>query len=314
MKNLTINLHTQRLVVVLLMLLLLLVLVLPAWAQTYTTRTTRTVTTPIVTTPIMTTPTVTTPIVITHQDTGMDTNTVTETRIEVTVTYSEPQTVTRTTTTQPTHTAQPANTPTTLRTTPPAMTRTVSPMPRMVRRPVVVPTAPELRPRGTLHGPFRLLRVLNGNSFIADFGDNSDLSSDIVELIAVRNSQDVDYSILLGRLIGGRPFWLELDEFERGFDGNILAYLYVEDLLGDWHWNGLRLTQINLYMLTTGIATYNPGINARYRDIYRQLPEDITYIETVPFVFRNRPDRLVDIDLNYLNTNYFNRPVPFTPR
>lgn len=235
----------------------------------------------------------------------MGTGTVTETRVEVTVTYSEPQTITRTA-------ARTAPTPSmTSRITPLALTQApTQTMPRMASRPVVAPAAPVLSPRGTLHGPFQLVRVLDGDSFIADFGD----SSDIVNLIAVEGSQDVDYSILLGRLISGRPFWLELDEFERGLDGNILAYLYVEDLLGDWHWNGLRLKQINLHMLSAGIATYNPGINARYRDIYRQLPEGITYIETVPLVYRYQPDRLVDIRLNYLDPNFFERPAPFTPR
>ena len=258
MKNLTISATAQRLILV------FFLLSLPAFAQTYT----RTITTPMGTTPMG------------HQ------NTVTETRIEVTITQ-EPPVVTRTVTAP----------------------RTVA-VPRVVSRPVLVPAAPLLRPRGMLHGPFELLRVLDGDSFIADFGD----SSDVVNLIGVESSQDVDYSILLGRLIGGRPFWLELDEFERGLDGDIVAYLYVEDPLGEWHWNGLRLTQINLHMLETGIATYNPGINARYRDIYQQLPEDITYIETVPFVYRYEPDRLVDIDLQYLDPNFFARPPVFTPR
>lgn len=223
--------------------------------------------------------TITTPV--SHQANNQAS--ITETRIEVTITHepAAPQVVTRTVT-----------------------------VPQIVTRPVLVPAAPLLRPRGTLHGPFEMVRVLDGDSFIANFGDRSD----VVNLIGVQSSQDVDYSILLGRLIGGRPFWLELDEFERGLNNNILAYLYVEDLQGQWHWNGLRLTQINLYMLETGIATYAPGINARYRDVYRQLPEDITYIETVPFVYRYEPDRLVDIDLQYLDPNFFARPPAFTPR
>lgn len=257
MKNLTISASAQRLI---LGSIFVFCLSLPAVAQTYT----RTITTPV-----------------SYQ--GNHQSSVTETRIEVTIT-EEP-------------------------TAPQVITRTVT-VPQIVNRPVLVPAAPLLRPRGMLHGPFTLVRVLDGDSFIADFGDRSD----VVNLIGLQSSLDVDYSILLGRLIGGRPFWLELDEFERGLDGNILAYLYVEDPLGEWHWNGLRLSQINLHMLETGIATYDPGINARYRDIYRQLPEDITYIETVPFVYRYEPDRLVDIDLQYLDPNFFTRPPAFTPR
>jgi hypothetical protein len=278
MKNLTINLNAQRFVLVFLFSILFS---LPVFAQTYT----RTITTPLVTSQRVTN----------YQNVTSHQTSVTETRIEVTITQ-EPQRVTRTVTVPPT-------------VVPRTMLRTVAPtMPRVVTRPV--PVGPERSPRGNLYGPFWLQRVLDGDSFIADLADGSD----IVNLIGVESSQDIDYSILLGRLIGGKPFWLELDEFERGLDGNILAYLYVEDLQGDWHWNGLRLTQINLHMLTTGIATYNPGINARYRDIYQQLPEDIVYVETVPLVYRYQPDRLVDIDLSYLDPNYFERPTPLTPR
>ncbi|MEM6428627.1 MAG: hypothetical protein AAF708_05245 [Deinococcota bacterium] len=160
-----------------------------------------------------------------------------------------------------------------------------------------------LTPRADLAGPFYLTRVLDGDTFIVDL----DTYQDVVDLIAVDALEHPDLNLFLGRLLGGQRLWLELDEFNRDFDGDIMAYVYVEDTMGDWYWRGLRLTQINKFLIESGLGAQASSINVRYQDIYDNIPANIRYVEAESLASRLNAYMFVDLESDTINRRFFKR-------
>jgi len=68
----------------------------------------------------------------------------------------------------------------------------------------------------------------------------------------------------------GTPVWLELDRGVTGTYGRLLAYVYVEDELGEWLVDGLRMREVNLAIAEAGLATVmTVPPNSRYEHLYR---------------------------------------------
>lgn len=161
-----------------------------------------------------------------------------------------------------------------------------------------------LAPRAELAGPFYLSRVLDGDTFVVNLGTYQD----IVDLIAVDALDHPDLNLFLGRLLGGQKLWLELDEFNRDFNGDIMAYVYVEDPMGDWYWRGMRLTQINKYLIESGLASQMDSINVRYQDIYDNIPTNIRYVEAeYDLVSRLNAYMFVNLQTDSINRRFMKR-------
>lgn len=133
-----------------------------------------------------------------------------------------------------------------------------------------------LAPQGPLEGPYRVLRVVDGDTLdVLRHGVD-----ERVRLIGIDSPETHDpdkpvqpfgpeASLFATRLLGGRQVWLELDERKRDDYDRLLAYVYFEDPDGSWSWQGHRLAQANLVIALEGFArlmTIPPDV--RYAELY----------------------------------------------
>lgn len=133
-------------------------------------------------------------------------------------------------------------------------------------------TAADLRtPVGELFGPVPLFSVSDGDTLVV----MSNVGPRVVRLIGIDapelgqpGSREAQ-AALVELLSPGVFLWLELDLGIEDMYGRLLAYVYVPDAAGVWEHAGMRLTQVNLAMLTAGWAhaeVFEP--NETYADLH----------------------------------------------
>jgi micrococcal nuclease len=140
-----------------------------------------------------------------------------------------------------------------------------------------------------LQGPFRLVRVSDGDTIVVKIGAREEklrlIGIDTPEKFeSEKLEQDTAASPLskeeikrLGeaasayteKLLAGKKVYLELDATERDRYGRLLAYVYWRDTKGDWRFADKTFSQLNLEIVEAGWAeplTIPP--NVRYAETY----------------------------------------------
>jgi len=114
-----------------------------------------------------------------------------------------------------------------------------------------------------LSGPYRLARVVDGDTLIIKIDDVDErvrlIGVDTPESVhpdSFRNSPEgIEASDFVKSVLGGSSVFLEYDISERDRYDRLLAYVYFE--------NGSELVMLNSYLLQNGIArisTYPPNV------------------------------------------------------
>lgn len=140
-----------------------------------------------------------------------------------------------------------------------------------------------LSPQGALQGPFRVVKVVDGDTVdLEALGRVRLIGIDAPESSMNRRTsgpKEVRLGLrakaFLTRLLQGRVVWVELDVQERDRYRRVLAYLYLEDPQGDWLHLGRRFRQVNLEMVRAGWAeVYTVPPNVRYAELYLQAARE----------------------------------------
>lgn len=164
-----------------------------------------------------------------------------------------------------------------------------------------------LEPQGQLGGPYLILEVSDGDTVVLEnIGKVRLIGVDTPEKLAgdklERQSAETGLSkediqamgqqasSFMESLILNKEVWLELDVEEVDRFGRTLAYLYLADPDGTWHYQSQSYTQVNLELLNAGWAqplTIAP--NVRYADLYvtaarTARDQGIGFWEAVPSV------------------------------
>jgi endonuclease YncB( thermonuclease family) len=127
---------------------------------------------------------------------------------------------------------------------------------------------PGLEILGTLQGPVRAERIIDGDTFVLDGGERVRIIG--VDAPEVGEPYADDATALLEALIWDRDLYLEFDVGERDIYGRLLAYVYVLDPDGAWQDDdGHRYTQASHALALAGLAyvmTIPP--NVAYAEVY----------------------------------------------
>lgn len=133
--------------------------------------------------------------------------------------------------------------------------------------------AQDLRPLSSLHGPVRVLDVVDGDTVVL----GSNLGPRTVRLIGIDapemsdGTRGLEARERLNALLGGRMVWAEIGTEPEDRYARLLAYLYVEDPAGRWDLGGVRATQVNLALVAGGWAdTLTIPPNTAYAPLYAE--------------------------------------------
>ena len=147
----------------------------------------------------------------------------------------------------------------------------------------------QLLPVGPVYGPVPVATVTDGDTLVVA----SNAGPRIVRLTGIDAPETGQASafgtayaaqataVLATLLPPGTPVWLELDSGETDAYGRLLAYVYVEDELGEWLIKGslaatadapsadVRVRQVNLLIVDAGLATVlTVPPNTAYEGLY----------------------------------------------
>ena len=156
---------------------------------------------------------------------------------------------------------------------------------------MVLGLALALSPQGTLQGPLKVVKVVDGDTVDLGHGQSPYLGAlgrvRLIGIDAPESSMNrrasgpeevrlgLEAKAFLARLLQGKRVWVELDVQERDRYRRVLAYLYLEDARGDWLHRGRRFRQVNLEMVRAGWAeVYTVPPNVRYAELYLQAARE----------------------------------------
>ncbi len=137
----------------------------------------------------------------------------------------------------------------------------------------------QLTPTGTLQGPVPVLRIFDGDTVELPFGQSEEsvrlIGIDTPETYPKTEPYGPEASAFTGALLRGREVYAQLGVEERDRHGRVLAYLYLEDPIGDWRSGDVTFRQVNLEIVRAGLAdplTIPP--NSQFSEVYKQAARE----------------------------------------